>query len=95
MPPARLRMVEVPIRFVDRTFGQSKMSGRISLEAVMLVLRLRFEPCHRHPSLLDVYREPRTGNKITVTGRRRRFQGEKACAPGERERSRTKSRTLT
>ncbi|MCS6915203.1 MAG: polyprenol monophosphomannose synthase [Myxococcota bacterium] len=37
------RVVEVPIVFVDRRVGQSKMSGRIALEALLMVwwLRLR------------------------------------------------------
>ena len=36
-----LRTVEVPIKFVDRRVGQSKMSGNIVLEAVTLVWALR------------------------------------------------------
>jgi dolichol-phosphate mannosyltransferase len=36
-----LRAVEVPIKFVDRRVGQSKMSGNIVLEAVTLVWALR------------------------------------------------------
>jgi dolichol-phosphate mannosyltransferase len=35
------RVVEVPIKFVDRRVGQSKMSGNIVLEAVTLVWTLR------------------------------------------------------
>jgi dolichol-phosphate mannosyltransferase len=35
------RVVEVPIRFIDRTAGQSKMSRTIFLEAVVKVPRLR------------------------------------------------------
>jgi dolichol-phosphate mannosyltransferase len=35
------RVVEVPIRFVDRTAGKSKMSRAIVLEAVWKVPRLR------------------------------------------------------
>lgn len=38
---AGLRLVEVPIVFPDRQRGKSKMSGRIVLEAALLVLRLR------------------------------------------------------
>jgi len=38
-----LKVVEVPIVFVDRTIGQSKMSRRIFLEAVGVVWRLRLE----------------------------------------------------
>ena len=34
---ARLRVVEVPITFVERTLGSSKMSGRIVLEAMVRV----------------------------------------------------------
>lgn len=37
-----LRLVEVPIRFVDRRLGQSKMSRKIFFEALLLVWRLRF-----------------------------------------------------
>ena len=36
------RVVEVPIRFVDRTAGQSKMSRSVVLEAIWKVPRLRF-----------------------------------------------------
>lgn len=36
------RLVEIPIVFVDRTEGQSKMSGAIVREAVWMVWRLRF-----------------------------------------------------
>lgn len=35
------RVVEVPIKFVERRVGQSKMSGNIVLEAVTLVWALR------------------------------------------------------
>jgi dolichol-phosphate mannosyltransferase len=35
------RVVEVPIKFIDRRVGQSKMSGNIVLEAVTLVWALR------------------------------------------------------
>ncbi len=37
------RVVEVPIVFVDRTLGRSKMNGRIFAEAVGVVWRLRGE----------------------------------------------------
>lgn len=37
------RVVEVPIHFVDRTNGRSKMSSRIFLEAVLMVWKLRFD----------------------------------------------------
>lgn len=36
------RLVEIPIVFVDRTEGQSKMSGAIVREAIWMVWRLRF-----------------------------------------------------
>ncbi len=45
-----LRMREVPIRFVDRQVGQSKMSRQIFFEALWLVWRLR----------LGVPRQPRS-----------------------------------
>ena len=35
------RVVEVPINFVDRRVGQSKMSGTIFFEALTMVFRLR------------------------------------------------------
>ena len=38
----RFRIVEIPIVFVDRTEGTSKMSGAIVREAVWMVWRLRF-----------------------------------------------------
>lgn len=40
---AGLRVVEVPITFLDRRVGQSKMNGRIFLEAAFVVWRLRVE----------------------------------------------------
>ncbi|HYD54967.1 MAG TPA: polyprenol monophosphomannose synthase [Gemmatimonadaceae bacterium] len=36
------RLVEIPIVFVDRTEGQSKMSNKIVREAIWMVWRLRF-----------------------------------------------------
>jgi hypothetical protein len=38
---AGLHLVEVPIVFPDRTAGRSKMSLRITMEAALLVWRLR------------------------------------------------------
>jgi dolichol-phosphate mannosyltransferase len=38
-----LRVVEVPIVFVDRRVGKSKMSRRIFAEAALMVLRLRID----------------------------------------------------
>jgi dolichol-phosphate mannosyltransferase len=38
-----IRVKEVPIVFVDRTLGRSKMSRRIFLEAVGMVWKLRFD----------------------------------------------------
>jgi dolichol-phosphate mannosyltransferase len=40
---AGLRVVEVPITFLDRRVGQSKMDRRIFLEAVTVVWRLRLD----------------------------------------------------
>jgi dolichol-phosphate mannosyltransferase len=37
------RIVEVPIIFTDRQVGDSKMSGRIVTEALLMVWRLRFD----------------------------------------------------
>lgn len=45
-----LRIAEVPIRFVDRKVGQSKMSRGIFLEAMVLVWRLRLEDIRRRRS---------------------------------------------
>ena len=39
---AGLRVVEVPITFVDRRAGQSKMDRRIFVEAIGVVWKLRF-----------------------------------------------------
>jgi len=39
---AGARVVEIPIRFVDRRVGQSKMSETIFVEALTIVWRLRF-----------------------------------------------------
>ncbi|MBI2939173.1 MAG: polyprenol monophosphomannose synthase [Chloroflexi bacterium] len=39
------RIAEVPIVFPDRAEGQSKMSGRIVLEAMWVVWKLRFDRC--------------------------------------------------
>jgi dolichol-phosphate mannosyltransferase len=38
------RIAEVPIVFVDRRVGKSKMSGRIVREAALGVWRLRLSP---------------------------------------------------
>lgn len=40
---AGFKVTEVPILFVDRTTGSSKMSGMIAIEAMLLVPRLRRE----------------------------------------------------
>jgi dolichol-phosphate mannosyltransferase len=44
-PAARLgaRVTEVPITFRDRRVGQSKMSRRIIVEALVVVVLLRWE----------------------------------------------------
>jgi dolichol-phosphate mannosyltransferase len=42
MVRAGFRVQEIPIHFVDRQLGKSKMSGRIAREALLLVPRLRF-----------------------------------------------------
>ena len=38
-----MKVVEVPIIFTDREFGQSKMSGNIVREALWMVWRLWFQ----------------------------------------------------
>ena len=40
----RSRVKEIPITFSDRQMGQSKMSNRIVLKAVVLVWKLRLRP---------------------------------------------------
>jgi dolichol-phosphate mannosyltransferase len=44
---AGARIVEVPITFRDRRVGRSKMSRRIIVEALLVVLRLRWEELRR------------------------------------------------
>ncbi len=44
---AGLAVVEVPIVFVDRRAGQSKMDRRVFVEAIAVVWRLRFEALRR------------------------------------------------
>jgi len=44
---AGARIVEVPITFRDRVVGQSKMSRRIIVEALIVVLRLRWDELRR------------------------------------------------
>ncbi len=39
----KLRIVEVPILFVDRRAGQSKMSGKIFREAIVMVWKMRID----------------------------------------------------
>jgi dolichol-phosphate mannosyltransferase len=46
---AGMRVVEVPITFVDRRVGQSKMDRRIFVEAIRVVWRLRFDALTRKP----------------------------------------------
>ena len=38
----KARIIEIPIIFVDRTIGESKMSRKIMIEAILVVLKLRF-----------------------------------------------------
>ena len=38
----KLRIIEVPIIFVERRLGRSKMSGNIMIEGVLSVIRMRF-----------------------------------------------------
>lgn len=44
------RIVEVPITFVDREFGTSKMSMNIFREAFLGVLQMRFRPIRPNPN---------------------------------------------
>jgi dolichol-phosphate mannosyltransferase len=45
-----LRIAEVPIIFVDRRVGKSKMGTHIVTEAMVMVLRLRLQSLARHPA---------------------------------------------
>ncbi|HYN69985.1 MAG TPA: polyprenol monophosphomannose synthase [Candidatus Eisenbacteria bacterium] len=54
---AAARVGEVPITFRDRRVGRSKMSRRIVVEALVVVVRLRFD------ELLAARRRPRDGRK--------------------------------
>ena len=70
------RVVEVPITFVDRARGQSKMSGRIIVEALALVtwwgVRDRVVPRHRPaPAALALIAAP-TSRSSAGTPRARR-----------------------
>ena len=38
-----MRVKEVPIVFIDRTLGRSKMSRRIFAEAIVMVWKLRLD----------------------------------------------------
>lgn len=44
------RIEEIPITFIDRRVGKSKMSGAIMLEALRYVLRRRWQPPRRSPA---------------------------------------------
>lgn len=50
MVRAGFRVREVPIHFVDRRVGKSKMDGKIAREALLLVPKLRFRVPRRRPS---------------------------------------------
>ena len=51
------RVVEVPIHFGERLSGKSKMSGRIMLEAMLMMWRLRFR-VKSTPRLREMDRNP-------------------------------------
>jgi dolichol-phosphate mannosyltransferase len=53
---AGARVREVPITFQDRRVGRSKMSRRIIVEALLVVIRLRFDELRRRR-----LRRPRSG----------------------------------
>lgn len=51
MVRAGFSVLEIPIHFVDRQVGKSKMSGKIAREALLLVPTLRWKvPRGRHPA---------------------------------------------
>jgi dolichol-phosphate mannosyltransferase len=61
------RIAEVPIVFTDRVIGQSKMSRRIVVEALFVVLQLRFDelrgrgPGHGRPRSSNTDQDSSTG----------------------------------
>ncbi len=59
---AGFRIIEIPITFMDRQFGQSKMNTAIFLEAMLLVLKLRFGP--------QPVAQPTLAAALSTTGRR-------------------------
>jgi dolichol-phosphate mannosyltransferase len=56
---AGARITEVPITFKDRLLGQSKMSRRIIVEALVIVVRLRTE------EIVGRFRRGRGGSSAT------------------------------
>lgn len=65
-----LRLVEVPIRFVDRKVGQSKMSRQIFFEALWRVWQLRFRPApskRPDPTTREQYHRPSNTSDQPVT----------------------------
>ena len=57
---AGMRFAELPITFADRVRGESKMSSRIMVEALLIVLRLRLTPAalRSSPALRPATRVP-------------------------------------
>ncbi|HEX8939520.1 MAG TPA: polyprenol monophosphomannose synthase [Candidatus Limnocylindrales bacterium] len=61
---AGARIVEVPIVFRDRVVGASKMSRRIVVEALLVVLRLRWDELRGHgPTVAGTSRRPGAGDR--------------------------------
>jgi dolichol-phosphate mannosyltransferase len=44
-----MKIVEVPVVFVDRRVGQSKMNRRIFMEAITVVWKLRLDALRARP----------------------------------------------
>ena len=59
---AGARVVEVPIVFLDRRVGQSKMSGGIFKEALSVVLRLRWDELRGRGPTARMARPPASGS---------------------------------
>ncbi len=68
---AGARLTEIPIVFRDRRVGQSKMSRRIVVEALLVVVQLRWDQLRRRRTGLRLRRQ-RAGRWRGSTGRGRR-----------------------
>ncbi|MCG8915698.1 polyprenol monophosphomannose synthase [Actinokineospora sp. PR83] len=64
-----MRIAEVPIRFEERTEGQSKMSFAVQLESAAMPWKLRFtKPGAGEPGTAEPASTPEVGGEATPTG---------------------------